>query len=121
MESQPQNPEFRINPENFHALIHKIEKRGSLVLPPAAYPDAKDNSWQQINKLSIKSRSRLVLPDDNPCKQNGLRSDPTKLVDTLMVIWKDFVKKKILIGKKKLTYSGDYKKKCMQNYPACRV
>ena len=25
MESQPKNPEFRINPENFHLCINKIE------------------------------------------------------------------------------------------------
>ena len=29
MESQPQNPEFRINPENFHPCIY-LFKRGSL-------------------------------------------------------------------------------------------
>ena len=27
MESQPQNPEFRINPENFHQCLHQLDKR----------------------------------------------------------------------------------------------
>ena len=26
MESQPQNPEFRINPENFHPCISSVER-----------------------------------------------------------------------------------------------
>ena len=27
MESQPQNPEFRINPENFHPCSHEKEEK----------------------------------------------------------------------------------------------
>ena len=41
MESQPQNPEFRINPENFHPCIQKtvvlyifVSFRGGVPVPP---------------------------------------------------------------------------------------
>ena len=33
MESQPQNPEFRINPENFHPCCFKFEIRCDSQLP----------------------------------------------------------------------------------------
>ena len=32
MESQPQNPEFRINPENFHQWVNKGSYRSARVL-----------------------------------------------------------------------------------------
>ena len=31
MESQPQNPEFRINPENFHKCVLDINKKVTLI------------------------------------------------------------------------------------------
>ena len=36
MESQPQNPEFRINPENFHPCnVHiKLSQKNNLVIEP---------------------------------------------------------------------------------------
>ena len=34
MESQPRNPEFRINPENFHQCIQKTGGGGGGPVPP---------------------------------------------------------------------------------------
>ena len=39
MESQPQNPEFRNNPENFHLCI--------------AYVTVKDDLWKSKNNLKM--------------------------------------------------------------------
>ena len=40
MESQPQNPEFRINPENFHPLGYEFKSIRKLHHWTSWYPDA---------------------------------------------------------------------------------
>ena len=49
MESQPQNPEFRNNPENFHPCIYKLH-----IFPLSTFPNIqrKDGGWTEQNIIS---------------------------------------------------------------------
>ena len=51
MESQPQNPEFRINPENFHPCMQF--KSGFLCRGPYA-------NWEEIPSIPIKLAGRVM-------------------------------------------------------------
>ena len=67
MESQPQNPEFRNNPENFHPCIHcNVSLKRPLVL--RLLPIQLD--------LTLY---RLVSSADYLCKKFGPRTGPTDL------------------------------------------
>ena len=52
MESQPQNPEFRINPENFHPCPYEHE----LSFLPMAY-ESQHGIYTQVNSNKIKTSS----------------------------------------------------------------
>ena len=47
MESQPQNPEFRINPENFHPCLHR---------------DQLDKRFHQVRMASQIQEYMILLP-----------------------------------------------------------
>ena len=66
MESQPQNPEFRINPENFHPCIYNLAKffnstirvSSSLHLDQAHHFVSPDLGPNCLQRLAADSTSR---------------------------------------------------------------
>ena len=57
MESQPQNPEFRINPENFHPCRHSTLTRYSMVL----LRSLQDNIVSQALRIMHKVKGNANL------------------------------------------------------------
>ena len=45
MESQPQNPEFRINPENFHPHKYKLSILSAVTVMKAQVVIKKQQNW----------------------------------------------------------------------------
>ena len=50
MESQPQNPEFKINPENFHPLAKSSGYRSTGILANSEDPDEKPHYSAAFHK-----------------------------------------------------------------------
>ena len=111
VERQPQNPEFRNNPENFHPCRHFISS-SSIQTNAFVYIN---KIWQNIWTPNSPCRWKLLSSADNHCKQLGSRSgliwmEPSCLI--LMVKLIDFFGKKILLTR------ICRRQKCIQNYPA---
>ena len=65
MESQPQNPEFRINPENFHPCIQKtvvpysfVSFRGGVPVPP---PSRSVHAASELTRIDLLAHEIFVF------------------------------------------------------------
>ena len=57
MESQPQNPEFRINPENFHPCMTTIARVYSVPIIDQSVRPKPSNEWLRANVCSMQCNS----------------------------------------------------------------
>ena len=59
MESQPQNPEFKINPENFHPCIRDDASRALLSLVDYSTNKAQHKKKQVVKNISMGESSKF--------------------------------------------------------------